>query len=73
MSAEELMAPSARSHGPPTTVGSPQTTLEPMRALRVAIASGQGRQIVLRLLDEGEAAPAGAQEALLIALGRPTR
>lgn len=73
MSAEELMAPSVKNVGPPTTVGSPQTTLEPMRALRVAIASGQGREIVLRLLDEGEAAPPGAQEALLIALARPTR
>lgn len=73
MSAEELMAPSVKNVAPPTTVGSPQTTLEPMRALRVAIASGQGREIVLRLLDEGEAAPPGAQEALLIALARPTR
>ncbi len=74
MTAEELMAPSIPSgQGPPTTVGSPQTALEPMRALRVAIVSGQGRQIMLRMLADGEPAPDGVQEALLIALARPTR
>jgi len=69
MTAEELMAPSIRQ-GPPTTVGSAQTNLEPMRALRVAIASGQGRQLVLRLLDDGESAPAGTQEAMLVPMPR---
>ncbi len=47
--------------------------LEPMRVLRVAIVSGQGRQIMLRMLADGEPAPDGVQEALLIALARPTR
>lgn len=75
MSDEELMAPSisptsARSHGPPTTVGSPQATLEPMRAVRVAITSGQGRELVLRLLGPGEPAPEGTQEALLVPVER---
>lgn len=77
MSAEELMAPSVRSgppttvgRGPPTTVGSPHRGLEPMRALRVAIVSGQGRELVLRTLEEGELAPDGAQEALLVPFAR---
>lgn len=70
MSAEELMAPSAKSVGPPTTVGSHQTNLEPMRALRVCVVRGQGRELVLRLLDEGEAPQEGAQEALIIPLAR---
>ena len=69
MSVEELMAPSVKS-GPPTTVGSPQRTLEPMRALRVAVVSGQGRELVLRTLDDGEQAPEGTQEALLVPFAR---
>jgi hypothetical protein len=73
MTAEELMAPSVRSQSAPSTVGSPQATLEPMRALRVAVVSGQGREFVLRLLADDEVPPAGHQEALLIALGRPAR
>ncbi|MFO0568959.1 MAG: hypothetical protein U0263_25095 [Polyangiaceae bacterium] len=68
MSAEELAQPSVRQ-GPPTTLGSPQRTLEPMRALRVRVVRAQGREIVLALLDEGE--PNGdEQEALLVPLGR---
>ncbi|MBI3200404.1 MAG: hypothetical protein HYZ29_02605 [Myxococcales bacterium] len=70
MTAEELMAPSVRGPGPPTTQGSPQRALEPMRALRVAVVSGQGRELVLRLLDEGEPLPDGAQEALLLPFAR---
>jgi hypothetical protein len=67
----EAAAPSRSMHtAAPSTMGSPQTTIEPMRALRVVIQSGSGRELVLRLLDEGEAPPNGAQEALLIALGR---
>ncbi|MCC6663952.1 MAG: hypothetical protein IT375_09415 [Polyangiaceae bacterium] len=70
MSVDELMAPSARSHGPPTTQGSPQRALEPLRALRVAVVAGQGRELVLRLLDDGEAPADGAQEALLVPFAR---
>ena len=71
MDADELAAPS-RSLGTsvPLTVASLQTTLEPMHALRVAVQSGSGRGIVLRLFDEGESAPAGMQEAVLVPFAR---
>ena len=69
MTAEELMPP---SHGEatrnPSTLGSRQAVLEPMRALRVAVHSGSGREIVVHLLSDGETAPEGAQEALLLPL-----
>lgn len=51
----------------PSTLGSPMSPLEPMRAVRVAVRLGQGKELSVRLLDEGEAAPAGSQEALLLA------
>jgi hypothetical protein len=53
----------------PNTLGSPTMLLEPMRAVRVAVVGGGGRELVVRLLDEGEALPVGAQDALLVALG----
>lgn len=53
----------------PNTLGSPTMLLEPMRAVRVVVAGGGGKELVVRLLDEGEALPLGAQEALLVALG----
>ncbi len=59
---------STGSHAP-STLGSPTTALESMRALRVVVAGGSGKELVVRLLDEGEPVPDGAQEALLIALG----
>jgi hypothetical protein len=52
----------------PTTLESPHGPLEPMRALRVAVHPG-GAELSVRLLADGEPAPAGTQEALLIALG----
>lgn len=69
MEANDLMAPSQpHPSGPPTTLGSHQAVLEPMRALRVVIDAGSGREIVLRLLDADEAVPDGAQEAVLVPL-----
>jgi len=75
MSAEELMPPSVAAVSPhPNTLGSAQAVLEPMRALRVVVQSGSGREIVVRLLSEGEAVPPGTQEALLLPLlGKPTK
>jgi hypothetical protein len=71
MDEEEVAAPSRSMHtAAPSTMESPQTVLEPMRALRVVVQGGSGRELTLRLLDEGELPPDGAQEALLIALGR---
>jgi hypothetical protein len=69
MNADEMPAPSrAEPSGPPTTLGSSHAVLEPMRALRVSVESGAGRQLVLRLLDGDEPLPEGAQEALLVPL-----
>ena len=68
MDANELMAPSQPQPSAPTTLGSHQAVLEPMRALRVVIEAGSGRGIVLRLLDTDEALPEGAQEAVLVPL-----
>jgi hypothetical protein len=56
----------------PNTLGSPTRALEPMRALRVVVSGGSGKELIVQLLDDGEVAPPGAQEALLIALS-PTR
>ena len=69
MDANDLMAPSQpHPSGPPTTLGSHQAVLEPMRALRVSVEGGSGRAIVLRLLDAEEPLPEGAQEAVLVPL-----
>ena len=53
----------------PNTVESPHAPLETLRAVRVAVIRGQGNQIDVTLLGEGESAPVGAQEALLVPLG----
>ncbi len=50
----------------PGTLGSPNLPLEAMRARRVAVAEGSGKELSLRLLDDDEAVPPGAQEALLL-------
>jgi hypothetical protein len=39
-----------------------------MRARRVAISQGSGKELSVRLLDEGEGVPAGTQEAFLLPL-----
>lgn len=52
----------------PETLGSPGGPLEPLRAVRVAVAAGVGRELDVRLLDDGELAPPGTQEALLLAV-----
>ncbi len=57
---------SAPSTLAPGTLGSPNLPLEAMRARRVAVAEGSGKELSLRLLDEDEAVPPGAQEALLL-------
>lgn len=61
-------SPSLTGTTMPNTLGSPTMLLEPMRAVRVVVAGGGGKELVVRLLDEGESLPVGAQEALLIAL-----
>lgn len=53
----------------PTTLESPPSPLESMRALRVAVRPGSGNQLDICLLGDGEAPPPGAQEALLVPLG----
>jgi hypothetical protein len=64
------MAP--RSSNGPRTLESIPDPLEPMRAVRVAVRLGQGKELSVRLLDDGEVAPEGSQEALLLALrGNP--
>ncbi|MCA9595518.1 MAG: hypothetical protein KC776_19520 [Myxococcales bacterium] len=54
----------------PDTLGSPHGPLEPMHAVRVAVARGSGKELAVRLLGPDEAAPEGTQEALLLALGK---
>jgi hypothetical protein len=50
--------------------GSPEPgPLEPMRAVRVAVEPGSGSRLALLLLSEGEPAPEGTQEALLLPIG----
>lgn len=55
----------------PPTMGSPGLPLAPLHGVRVVVRSGTGRALVVQRLDDGETAPEGMQEALLIAL--PTR
>ncbi len=57
--------------GAPSTLGSPNAPLEPLRAVRVAVSAGTGKQLSVRLLDDGEALPQGAQEAFLLAVKKP--
>lgn len=52
----------------PGTLGSPNLPLESLRARRVAISQGSGKELSVQLLDEGEDAPAGTQEAFLLPL-----
>ncbi len=52
----------------PTTLESPQSPLEAMRAVRVAIEGGVGSRFTIVLLADHEAAPDGMQEALLVPL-----
>lgn len=54
--------------GTPSTLGSPSAPLEPMHAVRVAVSRASGKELAVRLLDEGEAVPKGAQEAYLLAV-----
>jgi hypothetical protein len=54
----------------PSTLETPIIALEPMRARRVAVRQGSGRELVVMLLDDDEAPPSGAQEAMLVALRR---
>lgn len=44
--------------------------LEPMRARRVAVRSGSGREFVVMLLEDDESVPSGTQEAILVAMRR---
>lgn len=62
-----------RSSESPATLESIPDPLEPMRAVRVAVGLGKGKELSVRLLDSGEAAPDGTQEALLLALGGARR
>jgi hypothetical protein len=54
----------------PSPAVAPATRVAPHQAVRVAVlASAPGnRQISVRLLAEGESAPAGSSEALLVSL-----
>jgi hypothetical protein len=52
-----------------STLESPRPPLEPMRAVRVAVRPGSGKELSVLLLDDGEKAPQGSQEALLLAVG----
>jgi len=62
--------PAPRSSNGPRTLESIPDPLEPMRAVRVAVRLGQGKELSVRLLDDGEVAPEGSQEALLLAIRR---
>ncbi len=60
----------ARPASTPDTLSSPHGALEPMHAVRVAVTRGSGKELTVRLLDPGENAPEGAQEAVLLALSK---
>lgn len=63
-------ATSPRSSDNPPTMESPRAPLQPMRAVRVAVRlGGSGNELSAVLLDDGEAAPDGTQEAILLAIG----
>jgi hypothetical protein len=63
-----MVASSSGASSAPGTLGSPNSPLESMRARRVAVSSGNGKELSVRLLDEGEDAPDGTQEAILLPL-----
>jgi hypothetical protein len=52
----------------PITMESPHAPLEALRALRVAIEPGRGTRLSVLVLGDGEPAPDGTQEALLVPL-----
>jgi hypothetical protein len=54
----------------PITMESPHAPLEALRALRVAIEPGRGTRLSVVVLGDGEAAPEGTQEALLVPLAK---
>lgn len=57
----------------PPTLETPIVALEPMRARRIAVRHGSGRDLVVTLLDDDEPAPQGTQEALLVAVRSAAR
>jgi hypothetical protein len=69
-SPEPASSSSKQASSAPGTLESPRAPLEPMRAVRVAIEPGSGSRLTLLQLSDGEAAPPGTQEALLVALGQ---
>lgn len=62
--------PSAGASSAPGTVSSPNLPLESMRALRVAVTAGSGRELRVTLLDDTDPLPDNAQEAFLLPIKR---
>ncbi len=71
---EPLASPEPLSSENPPTMESPRAALEPMRAVRVAVRlGGSGNELSAVLLGDGEKAPDGTQEAILLAIGGSSR
>jgi hypothetical protein len=64
---EHLKSGEHANSAPPTLMSLP-VALPPLRALRVAIRPGTGRNLDVTRLDDEEPVPPGTQEALLVPL-----
>jgi hypothetical protein len=67
MDVRDHMKRAAATSAPPTLM-SAAIGLQPLKSVRVAVRPGTGRQLDVTRLADDEPVPAGAQEALIIAL-----